>query len=93
VDTVESLHAYDRATYRITVQGVLDERWSDWLEGMRIESAAGFGAAGQTVLEGALADQSALLGVLGVLHGLGLSVIRVEYLGQEYRTVRQREGS
>lgn len=93
MDPVERLHSYDQATYRITVQGMLDARWSDWLEGMRIESTAGLGAAAQTILKGALADQSALLGVLGVLHGLGLSVIRVEYLGQDSRTVGQREES
>lgn len=86
MDTVEQLHVHDRATYRITVLGVLDERWSDWLEGMRIVATEGAGAAVQTVLEGELADQSALVGVLGVLQGLGLPVISVEYLGQDTRT-------
>jgi len=70
------------AAYRITVQGVLDERWSDWLEGMSIASTVDAGASARTVLEGALADQSALVGVLGMLHGLGLPVINVEYLGR-----------
>lgn len=84
---------YDRAIYRITVQGLLDERWSDWLEGLRIVSVEGVGAAVQTVLEGDLTDQSALVGVLGVLQGLGLPVIGVEYLGQDNSTIRQREES
>ena len=75
------------------VQGCLDERWSDWLEGMRIVSMEGVGAAAQTVLEGDLADQPALVGVLGVLQGLGLPVISVEYLGQDNRAIRQREES
>ena len=30
--TVEQLHVHDRATYRITVQGCLDERWSDYAD-------------------------------------------------------------
>jgi hypothetical protein len=83
----EQLHVHDRAAYRITVQGFLDERWSDWLEGMRVVQLDGVGAAAQTVLEGNLTDQSALVGVLGVLQGLGLPVISVEYLGQDKRNL------
>ena len=89
--TVEQLHVHDRAAYRITVQGCLDERWSDWLDGLRVVQIDGAGAAAQTVLEGELADQSALMGVLGVLQGLGLPVISVEYLGQNNRAIHQRE--
>lgn len=87
MDTGNELHAHDRAAYRITVQGVLDE-------GGRIgwkACASNQRAAARTVLEGVLADQSALVGVLGVLQGLGLPVISVEYLGQDNRTVRQGE--
>lgn len=84
----EQLHVHDRAAYRITVQGWLDERWSDWLEGLRITSRDGAGATAYTVLEGELADQSALVGVLGVLQGLGLPVISVEYLGQDDKAIQ-----
>ncbi len=89
--TGEQLNVYVRAAYRITVQGCLDERWSDWLEGMSIVHTDSAGAAAQTVLEGELADQSALVGVLGVLQGLGLPVISVEYLGQDNRAIHQKE--
>jgi len=89
----EILHVHDRAAYRITVQGFLDERWSDWLEGLRMTSRDGAGATAYTVLEGELADQSALVGVLGVLQGLGLPVISVEYLGQDENAIWQREQS
>ncbi len=89
----EHLHVHDRAAYRITVQGCLDERWSDWLEGLRNADTVGTGVSAYTVLEGDLADQSALVGVLGVLQGLGLPVISVEYLGQDNDTVSQREES
>lgn len=87
----EQLHVHDRAAYRITVQGWLDERWSDWLEGLRIVGSDGAGSAAHTVLEGELSDQPALVGVLGVLQGLGLPVISVEYLGQDDNAVQQRE--
>lgn len=86
----EPLHVHDRAAYRITVQGALDERWSDWLEGMRIVYTAKGGAVAETVLEGDVADQSALVGVLSVLQGLGLPVISVEYLGQDTSAVHQK---
>ena len=90
---VEQLHVHDRAAYRITVQGFLDERWSDWLEGMRVVRKDGADAAALTVLEGNLTDQSALVGVLGVLQGLGLPVISVEYLGQDTSAIHQRKTS
>jgi hypothetical protein len=86
----EQLHVHDRAAYRITVQGCLDDRWSDWLEGMRVVQMEGVGAAALTALEGNLTDQSALVGVLGMLQGLGLPVISVEYLGQEISAIQQR---
>lgn len=85
---VEHLHVHDRAAYRITVQGVLDERWTDWLEGMRIVHTNSADEAGRSVLEGNLADQSALVGLLGMLQGLGMSVIGVEYLGQDVDIAR-----
>ncbi len=86
----EQLHVHDRAAYRITVQGFLDARWSDWLEGMRVVQMDSAGATGQTVLEGDLTDQAALVGVLGLLQGLGLPVLSVEYLGQDISAIHQR---
>ena len=90
---VEQLHVHDRAAYRITVQGFLDQRWSDWLEGLRTVSTDGAGVTAQTVLEGNLIDQSASIGVLGVLQTLGLPVIGVEYLGRDNHAIRQKEES
>jgi hypothetical protein len=91
VTVVEQLHVHDRAIYRITVLGFLDARWSDWLDGLHIVSIDGVGATAQTVLEGNLVDQSALIGVLGMLQGLGLPVIGVEYLGQDHIAADQRK--
>lgn len=84
----EPRHVHNCAAYRITLQGFLDQRWSDWLEGMRVVQVSG--AAALTVLEGNLTDQSALVGLLGVLQGLGLPVISVEYLGQDISAIYQR---
>lgn len=59
--------------YEIRVKGNLAERWSDWFEGMALETSA----AGETTLRGRLADQAALFGVLNKLHALHLSLLAV----------------
>ena len=85
MDTVEQARVYARTAYRITLQGSLDERWPDWLDGMAVVRTDGHGAQVQTVSEGGLTDQSALVGVLGVPQGLGLAVLGVEYQGRNQR--------
>jgi hypothetical protein len=80
MDAPEPLHVHDRAAYRIVVQGVLDERWSDWMEGMRIVGVPAPDGIPLTVLEGELADQSALVGVISALHTLSLPVVSVKCL-------------
>ena len=56
----------------IRIRGQIDESWSDWLGGLNISYAGG-----QTVLTGSVRDQSALLGVLNRLSGLGIRLISV----------------
>jgi len=60
--------------YEIRIVGQLTERWSDWLGGLALRVEAG----GQTTLHGPLPDQAALLGVLGQLHALNLTLISVQ---------------
>ncbi len=60
--------------YEIRIEGQLTERWSDWLGGLALRAEAG----GQTTLRGPLPDQAALLGVLGQLHALNLTLISVQ---------------
>lgn len=55
--------------YRIKVKGLLDEKWSDWFEGMTItyeENA--------TILEGPIPDQAALHGILARIRDLNLTL-------------------
>ena len=66
------------ARYEVRVEGVLDDRWSDWFDGLQITSEGG-----EAILFGTLADQSALHGVLDHVCGLGLSVIAVRRLQPE----------
>jgi hypothetical protein len=66
-------HAFDNPTeYQIRVNGILDSSWSDWFDGFRITIHGD-----ETVLDGKVADQSALHGVLAKINELGLSLISV----------------
>jgi hypothetical protein len=60
--------------YAVRVQGHLDAHWSEWLEGMTITHEE----SGTTLLEGAVPDQSALLGLLCKLGDLHLSILSLE---------------
>ncbi len=68
------------ASYRIQVKGHLVSNWSGRLSDMKVESSVGRDGQATTVLEGRLADQAALSGVLNTLYELHLPVISVECL-------------
>ncbi len=61
----------------ITVKGHLDQRWSDWFDGLTITQLE----TGDSVLAGHLPDQAALHGVLTKVRDLGLMLITVECKG------------
>ena len=71
------------ASYRIRVQGHLDDSWSDRLGGMVITRAFTADKQPMTILIGNLKDQSALSGVLNAIYDLHLPVISVEYLDEK----------
>ncbi len=60
--------------YQIKVKGVLDDTWSEWFDGLMITHDA----AGDTLLEGAVRDQTALYGLLAKARDLQLTLIAVE---------------
>ena len=60
------------AVYQIKMQGRLDESWSGWFNGMAVTSDGD-----TTTLTGAVADQSALRGILSKLWDLNLVLISV----------------
>ena len=66
------------ARYEVRVEGVLDDRWSEWFGGLQLGSDGT-----QTVLSGILPDQSALQGVLDKVGDLGLAIIAVRRLPLE----------
>jgi hypothetical protein len=62
----------ETATYQIKVQGKLDDKWADWFSGMTIKYEGDV-----TTLTGAVADQSALRGILDRIWNLNLTLISV----------------
>ena len=71
------------ATYRILVQGHLDEKWSDHLSDMVITRAFTDEKNPITILVGHLLDQSALSGVLNTLYDLRMPLISAEMMNKK----------
>ena len=71
------------ATYRIKVEGKLDESWSDRLGGMRITTHKRKDQTTVTTLIGRVRDQAELTGVLNSLYELHLPILSVENLAEE----------
>ena len=59
--------------YRIKVKGCLDPKWEDWFEGMTISHEGAY-----TSFKGAVADQSALHGILDRIRNLNLKLVYLE---------------
>jgi hypothetical protein len=66
------------AIYRICIQGILDDNWTNYCGGMTIERKSDPNQHAMTILIGRLADQSALVGVLNSLHDIGCTILSVE---------------
>jgi hypothetical protein len=58
--------------YQITVEGIIDASWSEWLEGMQLVSRKESDDMQVTTLSGILTDQAALRGLLNRLWDLNL---------------------
>jgi hypothetical protein len=59
--------------YEIRVQGRLDQRWSEWFDGLTIS----YDVDDNTVLRGPLVDEAALYGVLNKVRDLTLPLLAV----------------
>ena len=71
------------STYRIEVQGYLDENRSAWFDGLAIEPRVLEADASITTLTGRVVDQAALHGLLRKLYVLGLPLLSVQRLEPE----------
>lgn len=72
--TLESWHG--PAYYEIKVNGCLGSHWSDWFDGMKIQSQGSV-----TTLIGLISDQPALHGLLMRIRDLNLILISVKRIG------------
>ena len=61
--------------YRIKIKGHLDTKWEDWFEGMTITHKGE-----DTILEGAITDQSALHGLLIKIRDLNLVLLSLDHI-------------
>ena len=64
---------FGAAQYQIIVRGKLGSQWSDWFEGMTVESKDAM-----TIITGEILDQPALHALLVRIRDLGLPLISVE---------------
>ena len=68
----KSINSHNLTHYRIELKGHLDKKWSDWLSGLTIKHTGD-----NTILEGPVADQAALYGILLQLRDLNLPLLSV----------------
>ncbi len=59
--------------YEIMIRGHLDQRWSEWFEGLNISHQEG----DMTLLSGLLPDQASLHGLLERIRDLNLKLISI----------------
>jgi hypothetical protein len=69
---------FEPATYRISVLGTQDKKWSDYCGGMTIEHDIVLDQYPMTTLTDILADQAALIGILNSLYDMCYPIISVE---------------
>ena len=66
----------DPGRYEIRLKGHLDTRWATWFDGLTLTR----GSDGTTILQGPVADQAALYGLLQKTRDLGLPLLSVTYV-------------
>ena len=86
-----SLRLDDAAHYRVYAQGLFEADWLDMLSGIWVIANHQPDSKGVTLLNGEVADQAALIGVLEQLYSLGFPLLLVEYMAGAVTTTREEE--
>ena len=73
--------------YEIRVEGHLSDRWTDWFEGLAIRNEPNC----ETTLNGLIIDQAALMGALGKIQALNLTLISVKRLSSHEHCPHRKE--
>jgi hypothetical protein len=81
VDASPGTPAPGYTTYRLRVEGRLDELAFDYVDDLTLSLAISPNARAITTLTCGLANQEALVGLIFLLHDFGLPLISVERLG------------
>lgn len=73
--------AHSDGAYEIKIEGLLDEHWAHWFEGMTMERLhTGGEDKGLTILTGPIANQSMLHSLLGKIRDLNLVIISIQWI-------------
>jgi hypothetical protein len=66
----------DSGWYEIRLEGHLDSRWAAWFDGLSVTTESD----GTTIIQGAVADQAALHGLLQKVRDIGLPLVSLIHL-------------
>ncbi len=80
---MSKMHFSEPGCYRIKVAGTLPPNWFDRLGAMRVSAPARDGNQAVTFMQGRVADQAELSGILNSLYDLHLPLLSVQFIGEK----------
>jgi len=82
LEDISFLKYYSPAHIQIEVKGTLDKKLSDYLGGLKIDWRSDKNKINISCLEGQIADQASLFGVLNTLYNMRFPLIKVIVNGE-----------